>query len=129
MNFEEKQIIEFLKPCPRVFFSVREIGKKAGTRRQFSDNPEWPRPHLKLLAAKGHLQTNPMGQFCFVPSEERRRKPYKVGDHLKLLAPEEAAKAAREASDPDYRPFGASPAVLPPAQQAPEAGDAWPNPC
>jgi len=42
MNFEEKQILDFLKPHPLVFFSVHEIAKKAGLRRQFQQNPDWP---------------------------------------------------------------------------------------
>ena len=104
MNSEEKQIIDFLKPCPGVFFSVREIGKKAGTRRQFNDNPEWARPHLKFLAAKGHLESNPLGQFCFIPSEEKKKKIYKVGDHLKPISAEEAKKALEQ----DGRPPGAN---------------------
>jgi hypothetical protein len=113
MNFEEKQILDFLKPCPRVFFSVREIGKKAGSRRQHTENPEWPRPHLVFLTQKGHLQSNPMGQYCYIPTEERKRRVYKTGDHLKPLTPEEAAKAAREALNPDNRPFAAGQAADP----------------
>jgi len=93
MNSEEKQILDFLQPCPNVFFSHREIGKKAGTRRQFGLDPDWARPHLKHLAAKGHLKTNPLGQFCFVPSEERDKKVYKIGGHVKSISAEEAKKA------------------------------------
>ena len=92
MNSEEKQILDFLQPCPNVFFSHREIGKKAGTRRQFDVDPDWARPHLKHLAAKGHLKTNPLGQFCFVPSEERKKKEYKIGGHFKPISAEEARK-------------------------------------
>ena len=109
MNFEEKLVLDFLKPCPRIYFSVREIGRKAGTRRQFYENPEWPLPHLQFLTQKGFLLVNPMGHYCFVPQDEHEKKPYKQGDHLKLLSPEEAAqaaKAAKEAAEPDNQPFG-----------------------
>ena len=127
MNFEEKQVLDFLKPCPRVYFSVREIGRKAGTRRQYYDNPEWPLPHLQFLTQKGHLLVNPMGHYCFVPQDERKKKVYKVGDHLKQLSPEEAAraaKAAKEAAEPDNQPFGTG---LNSAEAAKEAQGAMPG--
>ncbi|HTG44061.1 MAG TPA: hypothetical protein VK633_05970 [Verrucomicrobiae bacterium] len=126
MNYEEKQILDFLRPSPRVFFSVREIGKKAGSRRQFNENPEWPRPHLQFLTQQGQLQCNPAGHYCFTPAKEKEERA--PSEELTALSTEEAAaKAAQEAMDPDSRPFAATPGTAGKVQP-PETEDPGLNP-
>jgi hypothetical protein len=92
MNFEEKQILDFLKALPGVYFSVTEIARKAGTRKQFYDNPTWPRPYLVNLVQQKELGTNSLGQFCYKGVHEKKKRRYKIGGHLQPISHEEAAQ-------------------------------------
>lgn len=94
MRYEEKLIVEFLQPMPGVFFTVTEIGRKAGTRKMFEDSPTWPRPFLAFLCDQGLLDSNALGHYCFKLPEEKQKKRFKLGDHLKPISAAEASKMA-----------------------------------
>jgi hypothetical protein len=103
MQFEEKQIVDFLKPLPGTFYSVTEIGRKAGSRKQFHDNPNWPRPYLVSLVGQGYLDSNFLGQYCYKEPHSKKKRRYKIGGHLELLTPEEVAPPT---SPPSVPPVG-----------------------
>jgi hypothetical protein len=92
MRYEEKLIVDFLKPMPGAFFTVTEIGRKAGTRKMFEDNPSWPRAYLGVLVEQGFLASNPLGQYCFKVESEKQKKRFVAGCHLVPISAVEAAK-------------------------------------
>ncbi len=126
MNFEEKQILDFLKPHPRVFFSVSEIAKKAGSRRQFQMEPEWPKHYLQVMCEQGLLATNPLGHYCYRPDETKKKRRFVLGPHVARFRPEKPAEAtaATPASAPGATP-SASPAAEPAKPEAPKIPAEW----
>ncbi|HEY0456302.1 MAG TPA: hypothetical protein VGE41_07985 [Verrucomicrobiae bacterium] len=79
-----------MKRTPNVFFSVREIGKKAGSRAQFTKNPDWPRPYVVLLYEQGYLNSNPLGQYSYKVEEEKKKRKYLMGNHFRYITVAEA---------------------------------------
>jgi hypothetical protein len=111
MQFEEKQIVDYLKPMPGIFFSAAEIARKAGSRRQFHDDPSWPKPFLVSLADQGFLEGNMLGHYCYKEAHLKKKRRYKIGEHMKQVTSAEAAGSTSA-----------------PAASAPSANDAWDDP-
>jgi hypothetical protein len=63
MNAEEVEVYEFLKQYPRLFISVTEVSKKAGSRRLFLADRNWARPILRRMELDGLLESNPSGEY------------------------------------------------------------------
>src|SRR6185503_3601316 len=63
LGYEGQLIVNFLKTAPAVFFSEREIARKAGQKRQFRDNPDWAKPLLLRLASESIIQTDAFGHY------------------------------------------------------------------
>lgn len=60
---EEKQVLEFLKLNPKASFSAIEICRKAGTKRQFQEDPRWALRPLLHLRDKGIVEDDTGGHY------------------------------------------------------------------
>lgn len=62
---EEALILNFLKVNPKAGFSAVEICRKAGTRRQFLEDPRWALRPLLHLRDKGLVEDDGGGHYQF----------------------------------------------------------------
>ncbi|MDB6030652.1 MAG: hypothetical protein JWM16_990 [Verrucomicrobiales bacterium] len=108
MQFEEKQIVDYLKPMPGIFFSATEIARKAGSRRQYHDNPSWPKPFLVSLADQGFLEGNMLGHYCYKEAHLKKKRRYKIGQHLQQITAAEVAGNSPTAPEPSSNGAGDS---------------------
>lgn len=63
MTWEEREIVNFLKGSPKVFYTAREIARRAAGKRVFAETPHWARPFLPKLVERGLLETDATGHF------------------------------------------------------------------
>ena len=66
---EEKLVLDFLATNPKASFSAIEICRKAGTKRQFHEDPRWALRPLLHLRDRGLVEDDGGGHYCLV--EER----------------------------------------------------------
>ena len=94
MTSEEKQILDFLRQSPKAFFSSKEIARKAGTKRQFVEDPHWPKPYLSRLVEQRLLENDDTGHYRFKRIEDKKKFKNKVA-----MAPHIAAMLKKTGKD------------------------------
>ena len=87
MTWEEREIINYLKSAPKVFFSAREIARRAAGKRVYAETPHWARPFLPRLVEKGLIETDPAGHFRLKdkPKELKAKGRKWVSPHIARL--------------------------------------------
>jgi hypothetical protein len=63
MTADEQAIVDFLRGGGPVFFSRREIARKAVHRKVFEENPHWVDAPLAALVAQAVVETNDTAQY------------------------------------------------------------------
>jgi len=63
MDADEREIYQYLKSWGSEFVAAREIGRRAGGRRRFNEEPEWAKPVLLRMVERGILESNSTGHF------------------------------------------------------------------
>lgn len=74
MDADERDVFQFLKSYPSQYIAPREICRRAGGRKRFTDDPEWAKPILLRMAERGILEYNAMGQFRIKPVKKNKTK-------------------------------------------------------
>jgi len=59
---EENQILRFLGSNRKIFFSSSEISRKAGSKKQFLEDPRWASPFLASLVSAGGQNQPAVGE-------------------------------------------------------------------
>ena len=72
MSTDETAILDYLKQFPHTYLSVSEIARRAGNRKRFVAEPDWPRIHLRRLELARYVESNPFGQFKYVRPNARK---------------------------------------------------------
>ena len=58
MNYEEVLIVNFLRECPEMFFSRKEISRRAIKRIEYEANPRWADAALTALLERGLVEVD-----------------------------------------------------------------------
>ena len=70
MRHEQVRILQYLKSSPLAFFSVAEISRRVGDRKQYEENRRWAQPHLTRLVEEGLVECDVMGHYRFLKDGE-----------------------------------------------------------
>jgi hypothetical protein len=49
LNAEQQQVLNYLSSSPETWFSAMEVSRRAGTRKQFEEEPRWAIECLRYL--------------------------------------------------------------------------------
>lgn len=58
MTSIEMEIIEYLKQNPKAYFARKEISRRARSRDDYEEDPQWAAAPLASLVAQGHVEQN-----------------------------------------------------------------------
>jgi hypothetical protein len=62
-SYEERQVLDFFEKNPDASYSAVEVCRKAGTKRQFQENPRWAIPILVRLREQGAIEDDGAGHY------------------------------------------------------------------
>jgi hypothetical protein len=88
MDSEEREIFDFLKTWGEEFISVKEIARRASSKKKFYTNPDWAKPLLGRMRERGVLENDTQGRY--------RIKPVQKKGHGKRWVAPEIAKILSE---------------------------------
>jgi hypothetical protein len=74
MDADEQAIIDYLKSWPGQFVAGREIGRRAGGKWRYRDNPAWAGSVLPRMVEKGMLESDSTGHYRLVRSSGKNSK-------------------------------------------------------
>ena len=63
VTHQEREIYNFLRAAPEVFYSVREIGRRTGGKAVRRNSPDWVAEHLCRMVRGGILETDNGGHY------------------------------------------------------------------
>lgn len=67
MTAEGLIILQFMQATPESWYSRKEISRRAVSRKEFEENPQWATPALAGLMSDGVIETNPAGLYRITP--------------------------------------------------------------
>ena len=87
MTADEKAIVQFLKGWGSTFVSAREIARKVGGKRRFTEDRGWALPILIQMLRANILETDHFGYYRLKPDgrKNRRAETYVAPQILKIL--------------------------------------------
>lgn len=74
MTWEEREILTYLKTSPKIFFSLREISRRAAGKKTFERTPNWAKPFLPRMVEKGLVEKDSAGHFRYHNQAEVKAK-------------------------------------------------------
>jgi len=98
MDPEEKQIVDYLRPC-KEFVSPKVIGRQVGGKKRFAEDPNWAKPFLLRLFDQGLLEGNAMGHFRYKSPDDKRRSRKRIPLAPNILAILKASGKSFEQSE------------------------------
>lgn len=67
MDADERDIFNYLKTWGAEFVGVKEICRRAGTKKRYHQDPEWARPILLVMAERGILERDILSRYRVKP--------------------------------------------------------------
>jgi hypothetical protein len=113
MDFNERDIYEYLKTWGKEFVGAREICRRAGTKQRYIDDSDWALPYLGLMVERGILERDPAGRYRVKHKKEKKRDERWIApqiaeilkqseDELKKKGVDIGSADEQIASDEDY---------------------------
>jgi hypothetical protein len=63
VSAEQQQVLNFLQTRPNASFSPMEVGRKAGNRKQFEEDPRWAVECLRYLLDMKLIERDEQGRY------------------------------------------------------------------
>ena len=73
MDSDEREIFQYLKTWGKEYVGVKEICRRAGSKKRYHDDPSWAVPMLIIMTERGVLERDAAGRY--------RVKPKNKGKH------------------------------------------------
>jgi len=100
VDADEQDIVVYLKLWPKHFVSGREIGRRAGGKQRFRDDPYWANQPLVRLVEKKILETDSGGHYRLMPEDKKEKRKQWISPHLKKIL-EDSGKTFEDVLEPD----------------------------
>ena len=72
MDAEEREIFDYLETFGEQWVSAKEICRRAGGRKRFSEDNNWARPFLQQMKGRGVLEGDELGRYRIKPKKEHK---------------------------------------------------------
>jgi hypothetical protein len=92
MDSEEREIFDFLRTWGSEYVSYKEIARRAGGRRKFSEDADWAKPLLNRMKERGILESDTAGRFRIKPVPHKDKKRRWVSPDIAKILEEKGVK-------------------------------------
>jgi hypothetical protein len=86
MDADERDIYHYLSTWGDTFVNVKEICRRAGNKRRFSQEPDWAREPLLRMVDRGVLECDSSSRYRIKPEKHDKSHKWVAPDIAKLLA-------------------------------------------
>jgi hypothetical protein len=74
LSAEQQQVLTYLRSSPGAWFSAMEVSRRAGTRKQFEEEPRWAVNCLRYLLDMKLVERNGSGHYKFFDPEAQKKE-------------------------------------------------------
>ena len=75
LNAEQQQVLSFLRSSPESWFSAMEVSRRAGTRKQFEEEPRWGVNCLRYLFDMKLVERDSSAHYKFRDPDAKKEEP------------------------------------------------------
>ncbi len=72
MDSDERDIFQYLKTWGKEFVGVKEICRRAGSKKRYHDDPNWAIPMLVIMTERGELERDAAGRYRVKPKPKTK---------------------------------------------------------
>ena len=72
LNPEQQQVFNFLKGSPDTWYSAMEVSRRAGSRKQFEEEPRWAINCLRYLLDMKLAERDSQAHYRFASPDEKK---------------------------------------------------------
>jgi hypothetical protein len=88
MDADEREIFDYLKASGEEWVNAKEICRRAGGKRKFSEDPSWARPILQRMKERRILEADMASRFRIRPVEKKEHKGKWVSPDIQKILSE-----------------------------------------
>lgn len=107
MDADEREIYDYLKAFDEEWVNAKEICRRAGGKRRFSEDPNWARPILQRMKDQRILEMDLAGRYRIKPDEKKGHKEKWVSPDIEKILRESGVRVDAERAnslDDDIEP-------------------------
>jgi hypothetical protein len=72
MDADERDIFQYLKTWGKEYVGVKEICRRAGSKKRYHADPNWAIPLLVIMTERGELERDAAGRFRVKPKSKTK---------------------------------------------------------
>lgn len=99
MDADERDIFNYLKTSGKDFVGVREICRRAASKKRYHEDPEWAVPKLSLMTEHGILERDSMGRFRVKPKPKTKHGGRWISPEIEELLKEKGVSTEPKSSE------------------------------
>ena len=85
MDADERDIYHYLSTWGASFVNVKEICRRAGTKKRFASEPDWAREPLLRMVERGVVETDASSRYRLKPEKKDKSHRWIAPDINKIL--------------------------------------------
>ncbi len=106
MDADEREIFNYLKTWGKDYVGLREICRRAGSKKRFHEDPEWGKPVLIIMKERGIIEVDAMGRYRVKPVKKKAGAGRWISPDIEKILKEKGlqveSKSAEVGSDEYY---------------------------
>ena len=99
MDADERDIFNYLKTWGAEFVGVREICRRAGSKKRYHEDPEWAKPVLQLMAERSILERDILGRYRVKPKPKHGRGGRWIAPDIEKLLKENGVEVESNSTE------------------------------
>jgi len=92
MDSDERDIFNYLKTWGEEYVGVKEICRRAATKRRYHEDPEWAKPILLTMAERSILERDILGRYRVKPKAKHNRGGRWISPDLEKILKEKGVE-------------------------------------
>jgi hypothetical protein len=101
MDADEREVYQFLKTFGEEYVNVREICRRATTKRRYYEDNNWAKPALQRMKERQIVESDIQGRYRIKPLPRKGRKGRWVSPDIKKILQESGVQVEGEPIEAD----------------------------
>jgi len=99
MDSDERDIFQYLKTWGKEYVGVKEICRRAGSKKRYHDDPNWAIPMLVTMAERGILERDAAGRYRVKPKDKAKHGGRWISPEIEEILKKKGVAVEGQAQD------------------------------
>ena len=99
MDSDERDIFQYLKTWGKEYVGVKEICRRAGSKKRYHDDPNWAIPLLVIMTERGDLERDSAGRYRVKPKAKAKHGGRWISPEIEEILKKKGVAVEGQAQD------------------------------